>query len=72
MLEELIANQYFLGALIIWTMIWKGLALWKAGNLKEKYWFIALFILNTAGILPIIYLFMRSKDKLLKKAKKKK
>lgn len=42
--------------LLIWEMIWKGIALWKTGKNNQLGWFIAVFILNTAGILPIIYL----------------
>lgn len=42
--------------LVIWEMVWKGLALWKAGKNKDLIWFILILILNTAGILPIIYL----------------
>jgi hypothetical protein len=44
-------------ALIIWTFIWKGFGLWKAATLQQKYWFVAILILNTGGILEIIYLF---------------
>jgi len=42
--------------LLIWEMIWKGLALWKSGRHNQSTWFIVLLILNTAGILPIVYL----------------
>lgn len=42
--------------LIAWEIIWKGIALWKAGRNNQRRWFVAIFILNTAGILPIIYL----------------
>jgi len=42
--------------LIIWEAIWKGIALWKSGRNNQLKWFIAIFILNTVGILPIIYL----------------
>lgn len=44
-------------ALTIWTLVWKGLALWRAAEKKSKPWFIVMLILNTAGILEIIYLF---------------
>ena len=43
-------------ALIAWTMIWKGIALWHAGKHNQKGWFVVMFLLNTAGLLPIIYL----------------
>lgn len=41
----------------IWELAWKGFALWKAADKKRMYWFIAMLVLNTAGILPIIYIF---------------
>lgn len=44
--------------LAIWSIIWKGLALWRAAGRGEKKWFVFLLILNTAGILEIIYLFL--------------
>jgi hypothetical protein len=43
--------------LIFWEAVWKGIALWKAGNQKQLGWFIALFVLNTLGILPIVYIW---------------
>jgi len=50
-------------ALMIWSIIWKGLALWKAAQLSDKYWFIALLIVNTAGILEILYIYIFSNKK---------
>tara|TARA_B100000745_G_scaffold300439_1_gene254405 strand:+ start:3745 stop:4050 length:306 start_codon:yes stop_codon:yes gene_type:complete len=44
-------------ALVVWTIVWKGLALWHAAKNGHKIWFIALLILNTVGILEIIYYF---------------
>ena len=41
----------------IWSLAWKGAALWKAARRSEPKWFIALLILNTVGILEIIYIF---------------
>ena len=46
---------------IIWEAVWKGVALWRAGRNGHLIWFIALFILNTVGILPIIYIFAFSR-----------
>ena len=42
---------------LIWSLVWKGFALWKSAGLRQKYWFIALLVINTLGILEIIYLF---------------
>jgi hypothetical protein len=44
--------------LFIWTLIWKGIALWKAARQEQKGWFIALLILNTVGILDILYIYV--------------
>ena len=42
--------------LLVWELIWKGISLWYAARHSQQGWFIALLILNTAGILPILYL----------------
>ncbi len=47
----------FIALLIIWSIFWKGLALWHAARHGQGWWFGVLLILNTAGILEIIYLF---------------
>lgn len=46
----------FLGFLVVWELIWKAFALWRAARLKQVVWFIALVSMNTAGVLPIVYL----------------
>lgn len=49
--------------LMVRDMIWKGIALWKAGTKKQLTRFIIIFLLNTLGILPIIYLiFFQKKE----------
>jgi len=53
--------------LAIRDMIWKGIALWKAGKQKKLARFVCIFIFNTAGILPIVYLiFFQTKEKTIK------
>jgi len=50
--------------LVVWTVCWKGIALWKCGRKNQLYWFIAILILNTLGVLEIIYLaFFQKKVK---------
>ena len=46
-------------ALALWDLVWKAIALWRAAARKEVIWFIVLLVLNTAGILPIIYLIFK-------------
>ena len=43
-------------AAAVWTIILKGFALWHAARGSQKWWFIALLIVNTLGILEIVYL----------------
>lgn len=47
--------------LIIWSLFWKGFALWHSAKREEKWWFIAFLLINTAGILEIAYLFFIAK-----------
>jgi len=52
-------------AIIIWSVVLKGLALWRAAQSKQKNWFIVLVLpLNTAGILELIYLVKFAKKPL--------
>jgi len=46
---------------LVWDAAWRGIALWRAGRSARLAWFIALFIVNSLGILPIIYIFAFSK-----------
>lgn len=46
---------------VLWTLSWKGVALWKAARNKQKVWFIVLFLVNTLAILEILYIFIFSK-----------
>ncbi len=47
----------FVLLIAIWSIAWKGFALWIAAKEDKKWWFIPLLIFNTAGILEIIYIF---------------
>lgn len=44
--------------LAIFGVILKGLSLWRAGRRGQKWWFISILIVNSLGILPLIYLFI--------------
>jgi len=47
----------------LWTLPWKGYALWLAARKGSKVWFVALLLVNTAAILEIAYIFYFSKKK---------
>ena len=50
---------------ILWSVVWKGWALWKSARAGSKPWFIALLVVNTLGILEILYIFVFSKKSAL-------
>ena len=52
--------------LLLWTLYWKGMALWKSARLNDKWWFIALLVINTLGILEILYIYIWNKRESLK------
>ncbi|MDD3531198.1 MAG: DUF5652 family protein [Candidatus Pacebacteria bacterium] len=52
----LLALAPFLILIALWTIVLKGFALWHAAHNEQKWWFIALLVVNTLGILEIIYL----------------
>jgi len=43
--------------MLAWSLVWKGLALWRAAKSGDKFWFITFLLVNTLGILEIIYLY---------------
>lgn len=47
--------------LAIWDTIWKLIAMWKAGKNNHLIWFICIALINTVGILPIIYIIIQSR-----------
>ncbi len=44
--------------LMLVEIVLKGFVLWFAARNNQRYWFIALLVINTAGILPGIYLII--------------
>jgi cytoskeletal protein RodZ len=63
--EELFAVAGFGAGLslvlfILWSLAWKGFALWIAAKEGKKIWFIFILVLNTLGILEILYIFVFS------------
>ncbi len=41
---------------MIWSGVWKAIALWKSARHKQLVWFIVLIVFHTASILELIYL----------------
>jgi len=48
----------------VWTIPWKGVALWKSARNRQMVWFVVLLVVNTLAILEIVYLaFFQQKKK---------
>lgn len=62
--SNLQASPVILFLIMVWSLLWKGLALWRAAESRQRNWFIAILILNTIGILELVYLFKFAKRKL--------
>lgn len=52
------AEIVILGFVTVWDLAWRGIALWQSSRRQQKIWFILLLFVNSAGILPIIYLII--------------
>lgn len=48
--------------IIAWAVAWKGIALWHAARNRQLGWYIMLLVVNTVGILEIIYLALFRKE----------
>lgn len=66
---DVLSPGYTIAILLIalWTLPWKGVALWKSAQKKQLGWFVAMLILNTFAILEITYIFFFQKKKHNKK-----
>ena len=60
-MQVLNPNNPVLYLLIAWSIIWKGIALWHSARNKQLVWYIVLLIINTVGILEIVYLIFFKK-----------
>ncbi|MEW5805159.1 MAG: DUF5652 family protein [Patescibacteria group bacterium] len=56
-------NPWLMFLITVWVLVWKGWALWRSARKSQKYWFVALLVINTLGVLEILYLFVFSEIK---------
>jgi len=64
MSPDLAVPPFILIVLYIWSLIAKGIALWRASKAEQRNWFVALLVLNTLGVVELIYLFKFAKKPL--------
>ncbi|KKR82794.1 MAG: hypothetical protein UU29_C0009G0065 [Candidatus Daviesbacteria bacterium GW2011_GWA2_40_9] len=55
---------WLISLLVLWDVFWKAVGLWYTIKNNQRNWFVAIFILSSVGILPILYLkFFQQKQK---------
>ena len=47
--------------IFVWIIVWKLLALWKSARNNHIAWFLIIAVINTIGILEILYIYVFSK-----------
>lgn len=65
-------SPVLLFVILVWSTAWKIVAIWRASKNNQIYWFVILFLINSIGILDLIYLFRFAKKKMTIEDLKKK
>lgn len=63
---EIFSNPLII-LLLIWSLVWKGFALWRAAKNGHKVWYVVMLLVNTIGLIEIVYLLITELDKKKKK-----
>lgn len=50
-------TQIAIFLLVLWEAFWKIFGLWKSAKKGDKLWFIAIFVVNLFGLVPLFYLW---------------
>lgn len=58
--SQLGISLWLLVVILLWSLAWKLLAFWKSARRKHVVWFIVFAIVNTIGILEILYIYVFS------------
>lgn len=56
----LVEHPWIIVIILLWSLPWKGAALWRAARRGHLGWFLTLLVFNTLAILDIIYIFFFS------------
>ncbi len=61
-IEQFVAvHPWITWVVILWSLPWKGVALWKAVKRNDQWWFIGLLLVNTLALVDIAYIYYFSK-----------
>ena len=58
--SQLGISLWLLIVILLWSLAWKLLAFWKSARRKHVGWFLVFAIVNTIGILEILYIYVFS------------
>jgi len=58
--QFILNNSWIIWLILLWTIPWKAVALWKSARANQVWWFIALLLINTLAILEILYIYFFS------------
>ena len=47
---------------LVWSLFWKGIAMWRSARNNQIGWFVASLVINSFGLISIIYLFWFQED----------
>ena len=61
--EMRVLSLPLIALVIIWSLVIKGIALWKSARKGHKVWFVVFLLLNDIGVLELVYLTWFSKEK---------
>jgi hypothetical protein len=65
-MHHFVLSPHILGIIIvlaIWETIWRMIAFWKSARNHQLAWFIVMALVNTAGILEILYIAFFQRDR---------
>jgi hypothetical protein len=57
------AQIVLLSLVVAWDFIWKCFAVWRAAKNNDHFFFVALLLINSVGIIPILYLVYKKYTK---------
>ena len=53
-----LVNSPWFPIIIIWSLVWTGIALWKSAKRGHIYWYIVFLVVHTLGLLEMLYIFV--------------
>lgn len=62
-------HPWIFGLILLWTLPWKAVALWRSAQRSQLGWFLSMLFLNTLGLLEIAYIFFFSKKEVRQQVK---